>query len=1055
MVANISGTYDLQYQVDWSQVQLNEIYIVCDTSLIPCTVILPRITAMQGFYNLKVYVSDSSGNAAINNITIKSWAGNTINALSQLVINTNLGSCACLVVNSMQWLGAKSFTDGNVASGILSLNGLIQANQLLTTGEAGTDFNVSSTVGTHVFNLPTASATSRGALSPLDWANFNSKEASFGAGTTLDYLRGDKTFQVLNTAVVPESGNEYFTNSRARAAISASSPLSYDSSTGVMSLTGAIGGVFSGTATGTDTYSVTISGVDSYIAGNAFVIKFINGNTGGSTLQINALSAITIKKTVSTDIASGDILSGQEIILIYDGTYFQAIGLVGSTGGVSSVTGTSPIAVTPGSTPVVSLNTAYGDTLNPFGVKPSNTILAGPSTGADALPLFRALVVADIPAMTATVGGAVPTPPNDTTKFLNGAGAWANIPTPSALTFMFANIVSDIATYYQAVALSNYSVGSLGTITTAGVSTSPTLLGTFATNAGYPNATILPIGTITCHYETKKASGSNNYYTFFRLYKRNLAGTETLLLTSDDTSQSAVNTTIQNITSALNLTLISLLATDRLVIKIYGVMLSSTASIDLYFDATTNSRIELPYVVNTLYQPLNSNLTDISSIASPSLNDVIKYNGTNWVASTVSGSTVGTGGTIFPLGTNDLSGNPQYQAINGTIGMAYNPIDTINYALIYAGDYSGTGNGDTTNLISNSSFINGNDWDTTIAWFNTNIGGSTQGYYFRYVGPSQTFSDGTNPSYTISNEDYIYLYWDGATLNDYLSAKINNQTRVTALYDSVNALGNKTGFGDVSFKTINGSSIFGTGNLTITGSGTVTNVSSADANATVSNPTTTPEITIVSAPKWATARTLAGNSVDGSANVQFANKFIVQGTADAGLSGAQFLGALATGIVKNTTTTGVLSIAINSDLPAMSSTVGGAVPTPPNDTTKFLRGDATWAVPSGGSDLPLTDISTSISIGTSHVGKFLKCIATSAITITLDSNSTAIAIDTEIPIVWFSGASGQPTITLVSPVTSIVNSGGASFRKIAAIGGVVILKKVSNTEWLLYGQLGV
>jgi len=63
------------------------------------------------------------------------------------------------------------------------------------------------------------------------------------------------------------------------------------------------------------------------------------------------------------------------------------------------------------------------------------------------------------------------------------------------------------------------------------------------------------------------------------------------------------------------------------------------------------------------------------------------------------------------------------------------------------------------------------------------------------------------------------------------------------------------------------------------------------------------------ASKWATARNLAGNSVDGSANVAFANKFIVQGTTDTGLTGAQFLGALGTGIVKNTTSTGVLSIA--------------------------------------------------------------------------------------------------------------------------------------------------
>lgn len=127
------------------------------------------------------------------------------------------------------------------------------------------------------------------------------------------------------------------------------------------------------------------------------------------------------------------------------------------------------------------------------------------------------------------------------------------------------------------------------------------------------------------------------------------------------------------------------------------------------------------------------------------------------------------------------------------------------------------------------------------------------------------------------------------------------------------------------------------------GSGTVTSVTSANSNATVATTTTTPVITIVSAPKWSTARNLAGNSVDGSTDVAFSNKFIVQGTTDAGLSGAQFLGALGTGILKNTTTTGVLSIATGADLPSMTATVGGAVPTPPNNTTTFLRGDGTFA----------------------------------------------------------------------------------------------------------------
>lgn len=59
------------------------------------------------------------------------------------------------------------------------------------------------------------------------------------------------------------------------------------------------------------------------------------------------------------------------------------------------------------------------------------------------------------------------------------------------------------------------------------------------------------------------------------------------------------------------------------------------------------------------------------------------------------------------------------------------------------------------------------------------------------------------------------------------------------------------------------------------------------------------------------------------------------------------LSSLSTGVLKNTTGTGVPSIAANTDLPAMTATAGGAVPTPPNNTTTFLRGDASFAAVSG------------------------------------------------------------------------------------------------------------
>ena len=70
-----------------------------------------------------------------------------------------------------------------------------------------------------------------------------------------------------------------------------------------------------------------------------------------------------------------------------------------TTGTVTSVTGTSPVVSSGGNTPAISLAAAYGDTLNPYAAKTANYVLAGPATGAAAVPAFRALVAADIPSL--------------------------------------------------------------------------------------------------------------------------------------------------------------------------------------------------------------------------------------------------------------------------------------------------------------------------------------------------------------------------------------------------------------------------------------------------------------------------------------------------------------------------------------------------------------------------------------------------------------------------------------------------------------------------------
>jgi hypothetical protein len=84
-------------------------------------------------------------------------------------------------------------------TGLTALNGLTTQVQNLTVGTSGTDFAISSSTDTHTFNLPTANASNRGALSSTDWSTFNNKQSgksinvvsvntSAGSASSTDYV---------------------------------------------------------------------------------------------------------------------------------------------------------------------------------------------------------------------------------------------------------------------------------------------------------------------------------------------------------------------------------------------------------------------------------------------------------------------------------------------------------------------------------------------------------------------------------------------------------------------------------------------------------------------------------------------------------------------------------------------------------------------------------------------------------------------------------------------------------------------------------------------------
>jgi hypothetical protein len=202
------------------------------------------------------------------------------------------------------------------------------------------------------------------------------------------------------------------------------------------------------------------------------------------------------------------------------------------------------------------------------------------------------------------------------------------------LNLFFFKTASDIGGYYKM--LTSPSTGGSQDVTVANCS-GTTLLATFVTEPSSPGTLFIPTGVFKTHFHAKRTNGGNATI-FAEVYKRNLAGTETLLATTPVTSTTITLSIDDYELEIYNPSIITLLSTDRLVIKFYTIVSSGTPDIGIYIEDAYLSRLEFlaggvgggggsGTVTSVAALTLGTSGTDLSSsVANPTTTPVITLN---------------------------------------------------------------------------------------------------------------------------------------------------------------------------------------------------------------------------------------------------------------------------------------------------------------------------------------------------------------------------------------------------------------------------------------------
>ena len=304
---------------------------------------------------------------------------------------------------SVSILAGNGNTKGTISIGTSNTSGITIGASGITTTIVGT---LSATLNALTISSPLSGTSYNGssAVSIGLSSGYGDTQNPYAAKAIKTFLAGpaggvsgSPTFRVLETTDIPDLSGTYVAVSGGTA------PISDQVKTVANGTNASFYPTFvdanNGTATAESIY--TDAGLVYNPSSNTLTV---GGNlvVGGVSIQVEGATADSFETLLTVTDPTADRTI----------TFPDATGTVALTsdisGFVTSVTGTSPVSSSGGTTPAISLASGYGDTQNPYGSKTTNYVLAGPAGGPSAAPTFRALVSGDIPDLSGTylvVGG--------------------------------------------------------------------------------------------------------------------------------------------------------------------------------------------------------------------------------------------------------------------------------------------------------------------------------------------------------------------------------------------------------------------------------------------------------------------------------------------------------------------------------------------------------------------------------------------------------------------------------------------------------------------------